>query len=1335
MKKFLLSIGAMLLCGTPMVAYDFMEGSLAYNKLTDTTVEVTFKGDKGYRSGKDYTDAAYVIPSAVTHDGVTYSVTQIGDGAFYGSPLQTVSIPEGIVTIGKDAFSESGLTAVKLPSTVKEIKQGGFHMCYDMASLELNEGLETLGWDVFNNARALETVTIPGTIKTIPSNAFGYSGLKTVIVNPGVESIKQAFQNCKSLSSISLPETLMELDGTFEECTALKEIKLPASLRTIGGFTFASTGITELVVNEGLETLDMQSLGMMNGDWNADYTLKKVTLPSSLKSIDGMALNNRRGLTHVIVRATVPPTAGTFGDYVYNATLCVPAGTADAYKAADGWKNFSNIMEVSSFDTSKLRYTVGEGANQYVLRVRFNNNRRLDNLTWGYRTDETTVDATAVLDAVAAADKRLEVAHDGDNTTIKFDLISDGVIDDRDVTASGAWDVTANSVAADGSTLIVTYEFTGSPKNQEYDFFVPEPDAVGVWLPEEMTVKLSDEGTVLPALVQVPDGKLNSTTNWQASSSNTSYRNDRTKITTPYTLVDDTYNAIPTFTGTTGTTYVRYRPQKVGEYAYYESNFMTLNIEAPEVPMTAIHVTEETITAGLNKTVAVEYTYEPENATYTAVKFVSADTRVATWSATAGLKTTKTAGETTVTISSVNNVDVKDSFTLTSSLLNPVTAVNFGLGTEDGVINVPVRQLIGLKPVIEPADADIPDVTITLSDNGTSKADYTCTTYNVNWWDVNNDRSQFYELSGHRPTGDKPAKLHVVSADGNYERDFVVNVIEADRTPRANGYEDGTIILNEEWFGHTNGGLNYFTEDDEIIYQAYEKENPCMAFGATSQYGTIWGGKLIVVSKQAQDGGDPLPGGGRLVIADAKTLKRLGSLDNLTWDGTSGDGRAVAGATPDKIYVGSSNGIYIVDITDPTAPVITGRIGNEDSADLYSGQIGDMTTAGNHVFAVLQNKGLIIVDVNNDTTTEIADASIQGVTQSADGHVWYATIQNGCSVFVALDHETLKVVDRVTMPAEIGTVVCGWGAWRSTAFHGSPKTNDLWFVTGAGGIMGGAQGDYFRYHIGDDPKNIKPFFSLNDVKGINGFGEEVGQMTYGTPKYDDRNNRLIVMAGRKGAASGGYRDHWLHYVDGTTGEITKTFHLNPYYWFQSLPIFPDKHDAEIRLENMELDMADGAKTFDLAELVDDKDSHNANIRFSLPDTPALMAEDAQEAPHAEVALDGKKLTVTPKSAGQHYFTLAAESNGRTVTKTIGVNVKNTQVGIDTVGAEGSLYCDGGRLFINGFNGQRFHVYSMEGIEVVSFDVDSDSYTFDFGSHAGVYVVTSDNGMSTKVIIR
>ena len=1577
MKKFLFSISALLLCRAQMMAYDFMVGGLAYNKLTDSTVEVIFKGSN-YNSGKDYTDAAYVIPSTVTNDGVTYTVTKIGDSAFYGSSVQSIYVPESVTvidnysfglcrslkeltlpsgitqfpnyalplsnssalekltincdpqkvegkifteagslpklkelvfgpylrevsaaavsywangvqtltiaagegtlkcdpaaferwtmttvnfnrpvemtvpdnasnideihiadiapfttvtipsvnysttklyvngsrlaeyrstepwsnfssieaepgteviedhtygfnftlneeartaeiiaagdavdpytgdivipetltvggkdytvtSIGKRAFNSTGITSLKLPATIKEIKQGAFQMCYDLASVELNEGLEKLSYDVFNNTKALETITIPGSIKTIPFNAFGNSGLKSVIVNSGVEKIEAAFTACENLTSISLPETLVELDGTFEDCTALTEITLPESLRTIGWFTFANTGITELVINEGIKTLDMQSLGMMNGDYNADYTLKKVTLPSTLKEINAMAFNNRRGLTDVIVRATVPPTAGDFAEYVYAATLTVPEGTLAAYKAADSWKNFSKIKEtdkVTSLDIEKLRYTVGEGSNKYVLRVSFNNTRRLDNLTWGYLTDETSAEPSAVLAAVAEADKRLNVVSEGDNTTISFDLISDGEINERDVTATGKWTVSSNSLAADGTSRIIVFEFAGSDNGLDYDFFVPEPDAEGVWLPEEMSVKLSDEGSVLPALVQVPDGKLNSSSNWQASSSNTSYKLDRTKITTPYTLVDETFNAIPTFTGATGTTYVRYRPQKVGEYAYYESNFMTLNIEAPEVPVTSITVAEENVTAGLNKAVTVDYTFEPANATYTAVKFTPADTRIATWSASAGLKTTATAGETTVTVASLFDPEVKTAFNLRSELLNPVTAVNFGPDTEDGVINVPVRQLIGLKPIVLPADADIPDVTIELSDNGTSKDDYTCSTYKVNWWDVNNVRSQFYELSGHRPTGDRPAKLHVKSADGAYERDFVVNVIEADRTPRENGYVDGTIILNEEWFGHTNGGLNYFTEDDEIIYQVYEKENPGMAFGATSQYGTIWAGKLIVASKQAKDGGDPLPGGGRLVIADAKTLKRLGSLDNLTWDGASGDGRAVAGATPDKIYVGSSNGIYIVDISDPENPVITGRIGKENSTDLYSGQIGDMTNACGHVFAVMQGGGLIIINVNDDTTTNISDANIQGVTQSADGNVWYATAKDGCSVFVALDPETLEEVDRVTMPSEIGVVACGWGAWRSTAFHGSPKTNDLWFVTGAAGIMGGASGDYYRYHIGDSPADIKPFFSLSNVTGVNGFGEEVGQMTYGTPRYDDRNDRLVVMAGRKSAASGGYRDHWVHYVDGTTGEITRTFHLNPYYWFQSLPIFPDKYEAAIDLDNMDLKVEDGAEEIDLTEFVTDADNIDSNIRLWLADEPTLPEGEEPADKVIDVTLEGRKLTVTPWAAGTGCFTLVAESNGRVSSKTLTVNVTDESSSIDKAAADHrSITCNGRRIEILGFAGEQFRIFDMTGRMVTSFDVDTDRYVLDFGSHTGIYVVSSESGINAKVIIR
>ena len=1666
MKKVLFSLGAALFCTAQAMAYDFMEGGLAYNKLTDTTVEVTFKG-ADYNSGKDYTDAAYVIPSAVANGGVTYTVTRIGDSAFYGSAVQSITLPESVTeivnyafgncrylkeltlpsgitefpnyalplsnssalekltincdpakvsgkifteagslpklkelvfgpylqevsaaavsywangtgtltiaagegtlkcdpaaferwtmttlnidrpveltvpdnvkniaeihigdiepfttvamnsanyttaklyvpgarvaaykatepwsnfatilpepgtevadqtygfnytlneadntaeiiaagnvvdpytgdieipativvggqsytvtSIGMYAFQNCDITSVKLPATIKELKNGAFFQCTDLAEVELNQGLEKLNYDVFAGTKSLKTIVIPGTVKNLPGgNSFANSGIATVVLEEGVETISDDFNGCTALNRVMLPSTLKEIGMyAFEGCTSLKYIDIPSSVRKIGSFAFSGTGITELELPEGLQTLEAQSLGHMNGANNADYTLKSVTLPASLTELDYMTFNNACGLTELTVNGNgtpvtvtgnvpanllntptsvsgvapletlylnrtfvngsstditstifdrkttlknvtfgpdmttvpalpsctaiesitvsgnaVPAVSGTgYSAETYaNAVLNVPHGMSAAFRAHEVWGKFAHIEEaagISAIDAAKVRHTVGTGANKYIFALAFNNANRLDNLVWGVASDNAALTAGEAIAIIADADPRLQLTTDGEGnvTAAAFDLDGNGVFDIKDTAAEGDWNTGERMLASDGTTKVLSIcHAATTAADAPYYFYLPAPDAQGVWVPEAMTVKLSDEGFILPVLVQPQGNAVTQTTNWQASSSNTSYRLDRNIVVTPYTFQDESYHARPTFTGKTGTTYMRYRP-RVGS-SYIESNFMTLTVEAPEVPVTAIILAESEINAGRNKAVDVDYTFEPANATYTAVAMTVEDTSVASYSATTGLKTNKIDGTTSVTVTSKYDADVKAAFTLNVSLQKPVTGVHFGHGTESGIINVYVKQLIGLKPVIEPADADIPDVTITLSDNGTSKADMTCSTYRVNWWDINNVRSQFYELSGHRPTGDHPAKLHVESADGHFVKDFVVNVLESDRTPI--DYTDGTIILNEEWFGHTNGGLNYVTPENEIIYQAYERENPGMSFGCTSQYGAIWADKLFVVSKQAQDGGDVLPGGGRLVIADASTLKRISSLDNLTFDGKSGDGRGVAGATPDKIYVSSSNGIYIVDITDVENPVITGRIGSDDSQDLYNGQTGDIINAGRYVFAVQQAGGILCIDPETDEVAKaITDTNAQGVTQTADGTVWYVTIADGHSVFVGLDPETIEETHRIDMPAEIGTVACGWGAWRSTAFKGDWETGDLWFVTGAAGIMGGATGDYYRFNPeNDNPADIKPFFTLNGVTGINDFGEEVEQMTYGTPCFDPRNNRLVVMTGRKGAASGGYRDHWLHFVDGDSHEITTTLKLNAYYWFQSLPIFPDKHDAALADDFGEVKLAMSrpeGKTIDLREFVSDADNHDANIRFSLPAANAL-ADEAETPGSAAATLDGSKLTLMPTATGKTNVLVEAQSNGRVATLSIPVNVRLTS-GIDD-GAEdaANIRIADNRAYIYGYAGTDFAVYSAAGVLLTRFTADTDAYVAQFGFEPGVYVLSA-KGVSVKFIVR
>lgn len=85
-------------------AYDFMVGGIYYNRNADgKSVSVTHW--TYYESGESY-EGKISIPSTVTYGGRTYSVTGIGDEAFYNcTGLKSVTIPESVTSIGSFAFS------------------------------------------------------------------------------------------------------------------------------------------------------------------------------------------------------------------------------------------------------------------------------------------------------------------------------------------------------------------------------------------------------------------------------------------------------------------------------------------------------------------------------------------------------------------------------------------------------------------------------------------------------------------------------------------------------------------------------------------------------------------------------------------------------------------------------------------------------------------------------------------------------------------------------------------------------------------------------------------------------------------------------------------------------------------------------------------------------------------------------------------------------------------------------------------------------------------------------------------------------------------------------
>ena len=76
--RAIVAIAMMLIGWLPSLAHDFEVNGIFYNKTSDSTVEVTYRGHY-YTSYDDEYSVVVVIPSSVNYKGTTYSVTSIGE--------------------------------------------------------------------------------------------------------------------------------------------------------------------------------------------------------------------------------------------------------------------------------------------------------------------------------------------------------------------------------------------------------------------------------------------------------------------------------------------------------------------------------------------------------------------------------------------------------------------------------------------------------------------------------------------------------------------------------------------------------------------------------------------------------------------------------------------------------------------------------------------------------------------------------------------------------------------------------------------------------------------------------------------------------------------------------------------------------------------------------------------------------------------------------------------------------------------------------------------------------------------------------------------------------
>ncbi len=342
--------------------------------------------------------------SNLTSVTIPNSMTTIGDyGAFmycdalkefkgkFASSDGRCLIVDGVL----NSFAPAGLTSYIIPDGVTTIGHFAFCACDALTSITIPNGVTMIGYSAFFDCRSLTSVTIPDGVTTIGEMAFcGCVSLPSVVIPDSVTEIERlAFTYCDALTSVAIPDSVTTIGyGAFANCDALKEFKgkfasSDGRCLIVDGVlnSFAPAGLTSYTIPGDVTTIGRKAFSgaSLHVVWIPDSVtaigagaffgcyLSSVTIPNSVTTIGDGAFES----CHVMSMVTIGRGVTTIGDRAFNHctmlfdVVCIPStpptlgsdvfsirgkiyvlNTVDdsiinAYKSADGWKEYADYIE------------------------------------------------------------------------------------------------------------------------------------------------------------------------------------------------------------------------------------------------------------------------------------------------------------------------------------------------------------------------------------------------------------------------------------------------------------------------------------------------------------------------------------------------------------------------------------------------------------------------------------------------------------------------------------------------------------------------------------------------------------------------------------------------------------------------------------------------------------------------------------------------------------------------------------------------------------------------------------------------------------------------------
>jgi hypothetical protein len=294
--------------------------------------KATVSGESDIQNMSPERPSTYDLRETVTKVVIEEGVVEIGDEEFDGFvALTNIENQSSSLKIGNYAFSGcTNLTSIDIQSGNLDIMDNAFFGCNNLTSVDIQSGNLDIRNYAFSGCTNLTNVDILSRdIGKIGNKAFSSREKLARVKIHSMSNLKEigtsAFSNCTNLTSVDIKSdsNIDEIGKyAFSKCLNLTSVAIESrSITKIGEYAFFNcTNLTSIAIRSRV--------------------LNKIAVNAFYACIN---------LKNVICLSRVPPVVGNNAFYKVDSSAClyVPIGCRDAYLAANEWKKFKDIRELS----------------------------------------------------------------------------------------------------------------------------------------------------------------------------------------------------------------------------------------------------------------------------------------------------------------------------------------------------------------------------------------------------------------------------------------------------------------------------------------------------------------------------------------------------------------------------------------------------------------------------------------------------------------------------------------------------------------------------------------------------------------------------------------------------------------------------------------------------------------------------------------------------------------------------------------------------------------------------------------------------------------------------